>query len=165
MKIILLLSFLVVGCGYNNAYKDIHDLQSQNNVQQAEISALQAAVAANEAQLQADLLLLQGQINVSEANISLLQSQYVAIMIQLVNLQAAVSGLQAENRIVGMLDPCGDMAGQFDEILLVTSSGKVVAYFEQGSKRFLSVLTPNQTYVTTDMQACVFKVNSAGQLL
>lgn len=62
--------------------------------------------------------------------------------------------------IVTSLDPCGDNPGEFDEILLVTSDGDYVAFFEAGGKRFLTVLECGTTYQTTDKQACLFDIDS-----
>lgn len=62
--------------------------------------------------------------------------------------------------IVDIADPCGDKPGHFDEVLLVTESEGVIAYFkENGSREFLTVLTPGN-YRTTDKQKCNFTVHS-----
>lgn len=63
--------------------------------------------------------------------------------------------------IVDSVDPCGDDPNHFDEILLVTAGGDYVAYFEDGGKRFLTILECGKTYQTTDKQACKFKINEA----
>ena len=69
---------------------------------------------------------------------------------------ADIAVLKGHDNIVKFIDPCGDGPG-YDEVPLKTSSGKLIAYFEVGNKRFLSVLS-NDTYQTTDQQACVFRV-------
>jgi len=56
-----------------------------------------------------------------------------------------------------VINPCGDDVGQFDEVLMKLSSGQIVAFFEQGTKRFLSILEDG-VYQTTDQQGCVFTV-------
>lgn len=71
-------------------------------------------------------------------------------------LTAQLAVLQGYDSIVEMIDPCGP-SHSYDEVLLKTSSGKYVAYFEQGSKRFLTVLVDG-TYQTTDEQGCMFKI-------
>lgn len=63
--------------------------------------------------------------------------------------------------IVNSVDPCGDDPNHFDEILLVTAGGDYVAYFEDGGKRFLTILECGKMYRTTDKQACNFKINAA----
>lgn len=72
---------------------------------------------------------------------------------------ANIATLESNLSVTQIIDPCGDNAGQFDEVLLVMSNGDIIGYFEQGSKRFLSVL-PNGNYRTTDTQACNFTVNN-----
>lgn len=165
-KLILFMTVLGLGsgCGYNNAYKDIHDLQAQSQRQAAQLAALTTYVLNLEAALSAA-------IASNTLNIDALQTQYNSTLLTIVSINSAiaslsgqVSVLQSNESIVELLDPCGDMPGQFDEVLLRTSSGKVIAYFETGSKRFLSVLTPNQSYSTTDVQGCAFSVNSNGEL-
>lgn len=165
-KLILFITVLSLssGCGYNNAYKDIHDLQAQSQQQAAQLAVLTTYVLNLEAALNAS-------IASNTLDIDTLQAQYSSTLLTIVSLNSAIAALsgqvavlESQESIVELLDPCGDMPGQFDEVLLRTSSGKVVAYFEQGSKRFLSVLTPNQGYSTTDVQACSFSINAQGQL-
>lgn len=165
-KLILFMTVLGLGsgCGYNNAYKDIHDLQAQSQRQAAQLAALTTYVLSLEAALSAA-------IASNTLNIDALQTQYNSTLLTIVSINSAIAALsgqvavlQSNESVVELLDPCGDMPGQFDEVLLRTSSGKVIAYFETGSKRFLSVLVPNQGYSTTDVQACSFSVNSQGEL-
>lgn len=68
-------------------------------------------------------------------------------------VDAPVSGTITE-----VIDPCGDGPG-FDEVILRLGVDQLVAYFEQGGDRFLSILTPGN-YSTTDSQSCPFTVNS-----
>ena len=76
-----------------------------------------------------------------------------AIAVNVANL----AELESEKRIVEFIDPCGDKPNAFDEILMVTSEGDYVAYFQSGSKRFLTVL-PNGNFRTTDSQRCNFSI-------
>jgi len=69
---------------------------------------------------------------------------------------AGTPGQDGQDSIVEIIDPCGDGTG-FDEVLLVLSSGEILAYFEQGNNRFLSVI-PDGNYQTTDAQRCNFSV-------
>jgi hypothetical protein len=78
------------------------------------------------------------------------------------NLLASLAVLQGYDSIIGYIDPCGDGTG-YDEIILQTVSGQLIAYFESGSNRFLSNL-PAGNYRTTDQQACNFSVDSDGNL-
>lgn len=72
--------------------------------------------------------------------------------------QAKLTELELEDRVIGNVNPCGDMPNQFDEVLQVTSKGHYVAYFEQNGKRFLTVLPEDTLFITTDQQACRFKI-------
>jgi hypothetical protein len=64
--------------------------------------------------------------------------------------------------VVQYLDCGGDGTG-FDEIVLRTKSGKLVAYFkENGSREFLTLLTPG-SYQTTDGSNCPFTVTADGK--
>lgn len=74
----------------------------------------------------------------------------------LVNINEQLSIL-SDNSIQELYDPCGDDANNPDEILLVMGNGNVVAYFQQGSKRFLTKLG-NGNYRTTDKQKCNFTI-------
>jgi hypothetical protein len=64
----------------------------------------------------------------------------------------AILGL--ESSVVTLVFPCGE--GNSEEILLSTSEG-LVAYFEKGTKRYLSVLSDG-AYKTTDGFKCNFKI-------
>lgn len=71
-----------------------------------------------------------------------------------------ISELANQDSILEYVLPCGDRAGIYDETLLRTKSGKLIAYFESGSNRFLSELPPG-TYSTTDQNPrCQFTVDS-----
>lgn len=75
-----------------------------------------------------------------------------------------IAELANQDVIVEYIYPCGDRAGIFDETLLRTKSGKLIAYFENGGNRFLSILTAN-SYSTTDAQPrCHFNVDAAGNI-
>jgi hypothetical protein len=67
--------------------------------------------------------------------------------------------LESQESIVEFIDPCGDYPGRFDEVLMVTSSGSYVAYFQSGGRRFLTVL-PDGNYRTTDFQRCRFTISN-----
>lgn len=99
-------------------------------------------------------LTLEAQYGQSEAAISALQAQ---INLQQLTLAQLSTGL----RVIDLIDPCGDGPG-YDEVLVRMSNGDLVAYFEQGSNRFLTVLTRNAYYRTTDAQGCNFYLGAAG---
>jgi septal ring factor EnvC (AmiA/AmiB activator) len=75
-----------------------------------------------------------------------------------------ITNLQNNESIAEIYDVCGDKIGYFDEVIIKTSSGKLLAYFESSGDRFLTVLTPGN-YISTDKQKCKFTVNSSGQIV
>jgi hypothetical protein len=103
----------------------------------------------------------QAQINTANTTIGSIQSSANSTQMELTDLVEALDG---ESRVVSFLDPCGDAPGIYDEVLMVTNTGKVIAYFENGTKRHLAILTPNTGYQTTDAQACNFSVSATGTL-
>ena len=72
--------------------------------------------------------------------------------------------LSLDDAIVEYLNPCNDGPG-YDEILLKTASNKVIAYFENGGNRHLTILIPGMIYQTSDGQGCIFQVDSNGNLI
>lgn len=73
----------------------------------------------------------------------------------------AFDGVEAElaelaDSVTEMIYPCGPNASE--EVLLKTPEG-LIAYFEKGNSRYLSILR-NGTYRTTDGFACTFTVTN-----
>lgn len=125
---------------------------AESNFLRNEIAALQASVAA------------QSSTNTSQdGQLLSLQTTIAALQASANAQQAQITTLLTTENIVEFIDPCGDGPG-YDEVILKTSSGKFVAYFESGSNRFLSVLSPGN-YQTTDQQACQFSINGSNQLV
>lgn len=101
------------------------------------------------------------QINDLEASIAYEQTR-------INDLFGDMAELQLNDSIVEYVLPCGDRANAYDEALLKTKSGQLIAYFESGNgqgnqSRFLTVLTPG-SYVTTDGGHCYFTIDSSGQI-
>jgi hypothetical protein len=156
--------------------KDIDNLNKKNIEQDVRLDALEE---------QTDILVyninnLQNDIDDND-NTSLIQSlqntvnanvvQLLSLSSSIVTLNGNINGLQGQittldnalsKTIVDMIDPCGDGVG-FDEIILKTKDGKYISYFEDGGKRFLSILNAGN-YITTDRQACRFTITTNGQI-
>lgn len=94
-----------------------------------------------------------------DATLLTLEASLVSLQSQANNNQAAITALQLQDSVIDYLDCGGDGPG-YDEVVLRTRSGKLVAYFESGSQRFLSVLVPG-SYQTTDSSHCPFTVNNS----
>jgi len=90
--------------------------------------------------------------------IKALNDRLAELEIELTTVNQQIKVLEDAGMAVNeVINPCGDQVGQYDEVILKLSSGQVVAFFEQGDKRFLSILD-NGTYMTTDVQACRFSI-------
>lgn len=129
-------------------------LTSQYNLVNTNLAVLQAQVNANQAAMLAAAAGLSMQINSVSSQISSINGQLTLIQGQLVSLNT-------QDSVIDFLDCGGDGPG-FDEIIMRTKSGKLVAYFESGSTRFLSSITPG-SYRTTDASSCNFTVNAQMQ--
>ena len=112
-----------------------------------------------------ELIMLNGDSDYALSNIVLdLQSEVNALSNQetisndaILTLQNAISDLQAATSqgIAEVIDPCGDEPGEFDEVIIKLADGSFIAYFQQGSKRFLTSLGEGN-FITTDSQRCRF---------
>lgn len=135
---------------------EIDRMNDQINDHEKRLTSLENTVsvgASEMAQIQAELDSLESD---QTALANSLNGALNTLQDELNDVVEDIAILKGHENIVELIDPCGDGPG-FDEVLLKTSSGKLIAYFEVGNKRFLSVLT-NGTYQTTDQQACVFQV-------
>jgi len=67
-----------------------------------------------------------------------------------------VDGIDGENGAVqAIYDPCGDLPGYPDEIVLIMSDMTILAWYKNLG---LTVLEPGVGYQTTDKQKCRFRV-------
>ncbi len=82
---------------------------------------------------------------------------------QINNLTVRLAELENNSPVIEIIDPCGDGIG-VDEIILRLGTGELIAYFEQGGNRFLTVLKTGR-YQTTDQSRCVFDVTSDGKII
>ena len=76
---------------------------------------------------------------------------------------AQLAELSSGARVTAIIEPCGHVAGVYNETLLRLSTGALVAYFEQGGNRFLTTFGAG-SYRTTDSKGCNFTVNSIGKV-
>lgn len=135
---------------YNDNVSNHYELDAKVDALHAEMDSL--VVLGTQAYLE-----LRNQQTSLGASISALQASANST-------QTQMAALNSNLQIKGLLNPCGDSAG-YDEVLVRFSDGSVMAYFETGGKRHLTVLTPGVQYQTTDADSCQFKVNSSGALV
>lgn len=68
---------------------------------------------------------------------------------------------------VGLIDPCGDAPGIFDEVFLQMYDGTLLASFSDnanGKNTRFSILVPGN-YTTTDNDNCSFTINNNGDIV
>lgn len=152
-KVLSLLAVLGLSTGCADLSDDVRRLENR-------VTSLEERVNILTANFNASVIVLNDLTQTqtgTQAQISQLQAD--------ANLaQAQLTELQLETRVTEIIDPCGDSAG-YDEVLLRTNDGRVIAYFETGSNRYLSVLIPNVQYATTDGSNCSFKIDVDGNLV
>ena len=140
---------------------NINLIQSDIDSIVLDIDSLQSVVDALENSVEdnsAAIALLQSQIVNHNSRITSLESLVASLQTTTNNLLVDVAQLESNENIVEFIDPCGNWSGGYDEVILKTSSGKLLAYFENGSRRFLSLLTPG-SYRVTDGSNCNFTVH------
>lgn len=115
-------------------------LQNQNNNLINSMNSLSYDIDENSTEINSINILLESIENKVNANI----------------LEIASFG----NVINKMIDPCGNSIG-YDEIILKTKDGQYLAYFENGSRRFLTKLEYGN-YMTTDGTNCSFSLDANG---
>lgn len=91
-----------------------------------------------------------------EINQDQLEQAIALNLVDIANIESTLDGIG--HSVTEIIDPCGDDVGEFDEVLLKMSNGDILAYFEQGNKRFLSTLPDNGNFITTDKQGCQFSM-------
>jgi hypothetical protein len=100
-----------------------------------------------------------------ESNLNLIASLELRVMtLQTLvhNNTITILELQSNHNVTKIVNPCGDAPGVFDEVLLRTSSGKLIASFSSNGSALntrFSELVPGN-YNTTDGTGCSFIVTS-----
>lgn len=92
---------------------------------------------------------------------TLINSLTATVNANLVTLNNLATSVNSNGSVTKMIDVCGDKSGYYDEVILKTNTGKYIAYFEDGGKRFLTEIQTG-SFVTTDSQACNFTISSSG---
>lgn len=134
----------------------IADLQSQ-------IDALESQVLQNETNITSNLALiatLQAAMADQSTQLDNQNTTINSLVTTTNNLIADLAELQGYEHIVEFIDPCPFQTAPsgFNEVLLKTSSGQYVAYFESGGNRYLTLLKDNTNYMTTDGRGCAFSL-------
>lgn len=143
----------------NKVNANISSIESLSNsvvLSSSSISSLQEEMEQADAD-NADAL--QNAINEATSGQNSLLAMIETLQEQTTTLLANKAALELEDRVVGIFDPCPNVVStDFTESFFQMSSGKLVAYFENGNTRFLTVLKTGTSYQTTDSRACVFSL-------
>jgi hypothetical protein len=137
---------------------NLSSLQSQINVINAILPTLADQASIDSLQAQVNYLL--SQQSAVSSQVSTLAQDIIDQQLEINNNTIDILELQSNHNVTKVVDPCGDGPG-FDEVLLRTSSGKLIASFSQnqsGLNTRFSILTPG-SYSTTDGTGCSFTVN------
>lgn len=161
MKTLITLSALLAltSCGKFATKKDLNKVKDRVETLEEQINALDEKASANIESMN-NLSITLGQVELeAESEQNSILAMIETLQEQTTELLAKQAALELENRVVGIYDPCPSVSSNsFKESLFLMSSGQYVAYFENGNKRFLTVLKPNTNYRTTDDRACVFSL-------
>lgn len=166
--------------GRNQSLTDDELLRQAKNIenQRKEIDSLHTMVSLLMGDLQVSAAaytslnkLLNQLLLTSGANttmISDLQNDVNAAVARVDNQQTIINdmvgnivALEAQDVILEYILPCGDRPGVYDETIMRTKSSKLIAYFESGTNRFMTVLEPSTVYSTTDQAPrCLFSTDA-----
>ena len=90
-----------------------------------------------------------------ETVLDLTRTEIIEVTEEITEIYEIVNNYELD---LDVIDPCGDEPNRLDEVLIILDSGKILAYYEHGRKRFLTVLKPG-SYRTTDYQRCSFSID------
>ena len=144
-------TILLTSCGKVESVKQMTDFTEFDDLEER-VTDLENRMDEVESNLSSLFL----SIDDLEVNQDTLEQSIALNASDLATLTTQVNG-DTSIKVTRMIDPCGDKPNQFDEYILEMSNGDLLGYFEQGGKRFLTVL-PDGNYRTTDIQACNFSV-------
>ncbi len=79
--------------------------------------------------------------------------------------QDGAKGRDGLDAVLEVIDPCGSETTQgFDEVLLVLSSGDILAHLSDGDNQHFVVVQRNRKYITSDGTQCSFEVTADGEI-
>ena len=155
MKTLLIPLIFLISCGKNTTktiYKENPFDNSQNEERLRDLEHKVSAMELNHVKLVDELNLL-------DTNTALIQNAINEMTLDIIQVSNKLDSLEVFEAII---DPCGDGPG-FDEVIIKTTKGRLIVYFEDGGKRFLTILTAG-SYRTTDRQSCFFSVDAMGNI-
>lgn len=150
--------FSIFEVNLNNATNNVVQLQTSIT----DLNVIIESIGEDQAE-QLDLI---AELQSQTAQLEQLETSINALQGQMDTVQLKLTELALEDRVVAMIDPCPQpFFTGYSEVLMRTSQGHLVAYFESGSQRHLTVLRQNVAYRTTDAKACNFKINANNEII
>lgn len=112
--------------------------------------------------LSQELEIIQDNVEDNSADITSLTALIAGLQTQVNTNIVSIAALDSTttSSITQIIDPCGNGAG-YDEVILKTRNGQYLAYFENGSQRYLTKLEIG-SYITTDGTGCRFSLTASG---
>lgn len=179
---LIIISSLLVGCGLQS---QINELKDRSGKTEAEIIEINKRIATLSSEVSNNIKLL----DTLSANVLVLtntlhlvwdkeSTDYANLLQQINNTSSTITTLQTtvtiqtsnivtlqtNENITAFHDFCGTTPNVFNEVGMITSSGKIVVYFESGGSRYLSILSDGN-YGTTDGTNCFFTVSNNGTVI
>jgi len=102
----------------------------------------------------------------NQAQTASMNTRIEVLQAQIVAMQVTLAQLAGYTHVVEIVNPCGDMPGKIDEVLLRLSTGELLASFSDtvgGLNTRFALIGPG-TYSTTDGTGCTFTVLPGGIL-
>jgi len=154
----ILVCLLLCGCGLQN---QIDDLKTRSNKNEQSIDEINKRVASLTNSINNNINLIEFLSNQETNDVASILSQISSIQTSVVVQTTTLATLQTNENITAFHDFCGNKPGVYNEVGMITSTGKIVVYFEAGSNRYLSILSDGD-YITSDGTACYFSVTEGG---
>lgn len=147
---LVILTFFATGCGQQSGVTVSHpDYQGQIDDINNRLDDLTDRVAVFEM----DLGNLESSVIQLGNDLDNFEHDLDQVEINVTDALNRISQLEGNTYIADIVKPCANAK----EVLVVLSDGRIVAYFEQGNKRYLSLLGDGN-YQTTDGTNCHFSI-------
>lgn len=179
-NITLVVLLTLVSCGkqtvnkyienpYDNSANEVKFKELDQRLSKLELSILNTIETMEEnhetilrlqSQLSDEVNSLESDLSDVEKEVQTLGLYQESLQTIVTSLQDKQAELQLNTSVIDLIDPCPTVnSSSYKEMLFRLSNRKLVAYFEDGGKRFLTVLTAGN-YETTDKRACKFTVDN-----
>jgi len=153
-----LICLLLCGCGLQN---QIDNLKTRTDKNEQSINEIQERIKALAISIDNNINLISALSQLETNDVASILSQISSIQTSVVVQTTTLVTLQTNENITAFHDFCGNKPGVYNEVGMITTTGKIVVYFEAGSNRYLSILSDGD-YITSDGTACYFSVTDGG---